>query len=87
MYLSGVIANGTDRLKIVEKCVPLDDVLRHIEASPRTDVQTAALALLNAFFIKSNKLPVMKDREFICMMVKRDVSLCRSKVAALTNTL
>ena len=53
-----MIANGTDRLKIVEKCVPLDDVLRHIEASPRTDVQTAALALLNAFFIKSNKLPV-----------------------------
>ena len=55
---SGVIAYGTDRLKVVEKCVPLDDVLKHIETSPREDIQTAALALLNAFFIKSNKLPV-----------------------------
>ena len=50
-----MVGNGTDRMKIVEKCVPLDDVLKHIESSPREDVQTASLALLNAFFIKSQK--------------------------------
>jgi len=57
LILEGVVANGTDRMKIVEKCVPLDDVLKHIESSPKEDVQTAALSLLNAFFIKSQKLP------------------------------
>lgn len=55
LILEGVVGNGTDRMKIVEKCVPLDDVLKHIESSPREDVQTASLALLNAFFIKSQK--------------------------------
>ena len=68
-FLRGVIANGTDRLKIVEKCVPLDDVLKHVETSPKEDVKTAALALLNAFFIKSNKLPVIKGLSLSCMSI------------------
>lgn len=55
VILEGVIANGTDRVRVVEKCVPLDDVLYHIEISVREDVQAAALALLNAFFLKSTK--------------------------------